>query len=578
MAADLACELNDPEVLALCVGAGRSASVPAGWLGLLVHADGRRELLAAEQSVRLARDDRLLLARASAIAIPVATSQTPASCGRPVCGRCTVLVRWLPRDDDLAALLRALPPAGRLTRAELSQLIEQAGATAAVAQFIREHPAAHLVHQDQAASLRNRLAERLAAALFRCGLELEGVADVSFVSEALAREEELQQQTATRLIEIESRAALEQAALTAARRRLEGLTEILNKLRAAAGEQNLRWRELLPALSPAERGRLLENLWRITPDQAVGWAIVVAAGQECIWLSPGDPDKPLHRVALPGDLGPLRCVRFCRLPTDQRPVLLVGAASGVWLLDAQTGQALRRYAVPDPGMPRTGFNAATIVGDRLLASHSQLGVWTWPLAQPDCAEPILRPTNGIPRAVRAITATGDGSAIFSADDRVLTWLPGQGLGQSEPAPGVIQCLAVADDVVYAGTADGELVCSPHQGGRWRCLYRVGAAFESVNPRRFMDLVELVIPAGPSGICGLYPEEGLLARLVETGVPVRRAWACDDLLVGLSELRDRLIVMTADQPLRSGREVNIARQTGRSIQDACIITRAPEESA
>ena len=63
----------------------------------------------------------------------------------------------------------------------------------------------------------------------------------------------------------------------------------------------------------------------------------------------------------------------------------------------------------------------------------------------------------------------------------------------------------------------------------------------------------------------------MARLMESTVPIRRVWASDDLLVALSENRDRLLVMTQDAPDRRGREIPIGRMLGRSIQDATIIT-------
>jgi hypothetical protein len=590
MGADLLSEMKNPELLALCTDATDargSLLIPPNWLALLLHPDGRQELLGAGQAVRLGRDDRVLLARESPVAIPLATADTPASCGHLVRASCTLLLRFVARQDDLAALHRALPAGNKLTRADLAQMIEQAGAAAALGRFIRQRPAASLVHEDHTSAVRELLAGQLAAVLFRCGAELQGLLDLSFVSESLAQQEELRRQTAARLVEIESRSALEQAALTATRRRLSGLSEILDKLRAAAGQHDLSWHELLPVLSPAERGRLLENLWRIMPSRTVAAAIVVAAGQECIWLAPAQPDTLLRRVALGEDLGPLRSIRLCRLPTDQRAVLLVGAATGVWMLDADSGQTLGQYTVPDAGIPRTGFNAATIAGDRLFASHSQLGLWSWPLTQGQPPEPILRPRQGLPRTIRAVTATPDGRIVFSADDCVKIWSPTSSattetrvgtLLESPPAPGPIQCLAIEGQVVYAGTAEGALVCSSLAGGPWRQLHQLSAPFESIQPRRFMDLLELVIPSGPAGICGLYAEEGLLARLVETSVPVRRAWACDDLVVGLSELRDRLIVMNTDQPLRCGRQVLLARQIGHSIQDACIVTQAVKETA
>ncbi len=38
------------------------------------------------------------------------------------------------------------------------------------------------------------------------------------------------------------------------------------------------------------------------------------------------------------------------------------------------------------------------------------------------------------------------------------------------------------------------------------------------------------------------------------------------------MRDRLIVMNANLPERTGREAKIAQMTGQSIQDACLVTR------
>jgi hypothetical protein len=69
---------------------------------------------------------------------------------------------------------------------------------------------------------------------------------------------------------------------------------------------------------------------------------------------------------------------------------------------------------------------------------------------------------------------------------------------------------------------------------------------------------------------------LVARLLTATTPIRRAWACDDTLVGLSENRDRLVVSNANLPERTGVDVPVARLLGRSIQDACIVTARAEE--
>ena len=102
------------------------------------------------------------------------------------------------------------------------------------------------------------------------------------------------------------------------------------------------------------------------------------------------------------------------------------------------------------------------------------------------------------------------------------------------------------------------------------VHRAQDAIESIHARRWNDLVELVIPADAQGVLGIYGDQGVATPLLECSTPIRRAWACDDVVVGLSDHRDSLIVMNANMPQRTGREVHVARMTGRSVQDACIV--------
>ena len=111
-------------------------------------------------------------------------------------------------------------------------------------------------------------------------------------------------------------------------------------------------------------------------------------------------------------------------------------------------------------------------------------------------------------------------------------------------------------------------------GDWLVVHRVLGPVESVVARRWDDLVELVIPAGRQGVQGVYAEEGVVSRLMDSAVAVRRVCACDDTLVALSEQRDRLLVLNADSPGRTALEVPVARMLGQSIQDACIVTAKP----
>ena len=576
--------LADPKIIALCIEGEAwprsllsSTLIPDTWMGLVEARDGRRRFVPAGEDPRPDSDDKLLLVRNRAVTVPLGIDDYPAACGNTVSGACEALVRWEARDDDLAALRRTLLSTPELTLDRLANAFTDAGGRAVLQKFIREAPAATLVRQDLRAALLAALREQLKRFLFDCGMVVERVAKLELTSASLTRRETLQREAAQRVEQIKAGEMVEQAGLAATRRRLDDLSEILEKLKgAAAGDEKTHWHELLPALSPTDRSRLLENLWRITPNRSVASAIVAVTGYDCLWINPADPDRIALRITLDASLGGLRSVGFA----PERRWLLVGAASGVWALDADKGDIVNKFEVPGVEPPRTGFNAATIASDRLYATHSQLGCWSWSLDDPADAKAILEPSGGVPQRIRAVVATDDGQVLFAADDCVQRYEPGSGeLSVLSSAGSVIQCLAVLEDKLFAGTVDGTLLRLDLQHPEsWWLVQQLSAAIESVKPRRWSDLVELVAPAGTRGISGIYDEQRVTTCLLESPTPIRRAWACDDVIVGLNELRDRLVLMNANLPERTGREVRIARMTGQSIQDACICTKAPHEAS
>ena len=144
------------------------------------------------------------------------------------------------------------------------------------------------------------------------------------------------------------------------------------------------------------------------------------------------------------------------------------------------------------------------------------------------------------------------------------------------ATDVIHCMTTLENKLFVGTGDGRLFSVDlNHPDDWWLVQQMPAAIESVQARRWTDLIELVVPAGPRGISGIYGEQHVVTDLLASATPIRRAWACDDLVVGLNQLRDRLVVMNANLPERTGRDVRIGRMTGQSVQDACIILRQKE---
>ena len=535
----------------------------------MITGDGRRRYVPAGENPRADRDDKLVLVRNQPITVALNAANTPAANGNPVDCACELLLRWQPREDDLAALERALL-GEPLTLERLTEVVINAGALVALRKYISEQPAEYLLQDDKREELLNAFREQLGKFTFETGMVFERIGKLVFVSDAYEWQAALQRETRQRVERIKAAEMIDKAALAATQRRLGDLGGILEQLKTAAGDEKTKWHELLPALSPGDRGKLLENLWRLTPDKKTAEALVVVSGNECLWLDPSEPERIILRTKIPGDMGGLRSITYCQ----ERNWLLVGAASGVWVLDAGHGEAVSRFEVPGIEPPRTGFNAAVVMGERLYATSSQLGCWSWNISDSSDAKPVLAPESGVPKRVRAVVATADGRVLFAADDCVQVYDPAsEQLSVLSSGTDVIYSLAVLEDKLFVGTADAKLFrVDMHHSDDWWLVYQANDAIETIEPRRWSDLVELVVPAGPRGINGIYDTEGVTTRLLEARTPIRRAWACDDVVMGLNHLRDRLIVMNANLPERTGREAKIAQMTGQTIQDACIVVR------
>jgi hypothetical protein len=573
---DVRSRLNAPEVVALAVAGCAwprallgETPIPDGWMGLVLKRDGRRWFKPSGDDPRPAADDTLVLVRNKPLTVPVEVRNARAADGHGVDAQVELLLRPTARDDELAAFHASLLGEGELRLDGLVAAVATAGAPRALCEFVAQRSAAAAVRDDARDALLVHLREALKGFLFAAGLELQRLGRVTIMSETLAREEQRQRDSALREKDIAARSTVEQAALAATQRRLEGLADVFAKLKAAApGDSSRRWHELLPALTPGERSRLLENLWRVTPDRATATAIVVVAGHECAWLEPTQPERVTRRVRLPEQLGGLRSVSY-DAPSGS---LLAGAATGVWRLNAASGEIVGQFTVPNAGTARTGFNRAVVCGARLLATHSQLGLWTWRVADAADARPVLQPQAGAPKTIRAATTTDNHDLLVAVDDCVRVYTPDlESFRDLEVGRGAILELALDGLRVFATTTDGLLVADRWDTpNAWEVLHRRSEPMESLSLRRWDDLVELVIPGGADGILSVFGDEGVTVRLLTARVPIRRAWACDDLLVGLSELRDRLVVLPGWAAGQTGVEVSVGRLLGELVQDVCIV--------
>ncbi len=543
-------------------------AIPEGWLGLQEFGDGRRVLLPPGEQPRVNDDDVLTLVRSRPLTVVVDVSAAAAD-GHGVDAQVELHVRVSANADELASFgRRLLVDAASLQEDDLRRVVVSGGAETGLRGLLGSQPAEHLVGRVERGVIETAMRKALQPLLFESGLVLERVARAAFSSDTLTRVRERSAATSERLEQIAARERIEAASAAAAARRLDDLGALLTKLReAASADDDIRWHALLPVLTPAERARLLENLWRLAPQTSSASSIVAVVGQELVWVAPEAPDELRQRRTLPDALGALRSVRCA--PDGE---LLVGAATGVWCIP-DGGEPIALRAATEK-QPRTGFNSAVRIGAHVFATHSQLGCWQWRTDDEDGGPQLVAACGDTVHSVRAATALDDGRLVFAVERCLHFYTPETNKSDVlSPASSTIYSLGATGRALYAGTGAGRLLrCDLHAPGFWTTVHQAVDPIESLAVRHWNDLVEVVIPTGEGGVCGVFGDEAAVTRLMPSSTRIRRVWASAGVIAALTAARDKLIVMTADQAGRTPREAPLARLTGRSIQDACVVSR------
>jgi hypothetical protein len=142
----------------------------------------------------------------------------------------------------------------------------------------------------------------------------------------------------------------------------------------------------------------------------------------------------------------------------------------------------------------------------------------------------------------------------------------------------ITSLSATKTHVLAGTADGMVLAWNRQdsSGDPDVLYGpTRRPVESINVLDSGGVARLFIADNSPGIHARVLRDTFSCQYLAGGQILRRAAAAPDLLVGTNEPRDRLICWKLHEPDRPAAIIPIARLTGHSIQDVCLI---PMEAA
>jgi len=469
---------------------------------------------------------------------------------------------------------RLLDRPGVLTSVQIADVF-RSRVTEVVRQNVELTTAAELVGGKAEAKVGAAISEALQPDLFASGLSLGRVVRVQIASSTYAAVRTEEQRAGILKRQADTDLELRKAALAARQLQVAGLESMLQKLmQLAQAQPGVTLRELIRTFDPAQRGELYAGLLSASQPTGRPQFAVVVAGHELFWFDPAEPREPVRRIAIDSALGALRSVRLQRL-TDG-PAILVGAARGVHWLNAN-GDVIRSY-VFEPSRPlRGGVNAAAIVGDRVLATHSEVGLISWPRGDATSATFALADVTRGASTVRDVRADIDGAAWFAVGPAVIAWKPGDAAPTAQRhLPGRVESLLVGDTLVAAGLDDGRVLT-------WPRVLADRSEARMIRPPTG-DGVHSLGLIHASGIDRLLVADGrpLLDLLVaddtyrveyQAPEPVRWGWAAPDIVVGASERRDRLFVWPTREPSAPAATIQVGRLCGHSIQDALLIPAA-----
>ena len=431
-----------------------------------------------------------------------------------------------------------------------------------------------LIEAGSSDAIATEIAEHLKKATFSAGLKLESPIDVRIDSSVYRQVLQSRAQAKRQAEEFAARDRIRAAAAVAQNRHAERLAKLLANLKTAADESpDVDVPELLRTFADSDRRELYAALVGAHSASAATRFIVVGSGGELLFFDPASIDAPLKRVPMPDRIGAVRSLQVFA-DCDGALRLLVGASTGLYEVSADGEGKVWTYPA-DPGAGvRGGVNSAALVGDRVFASHSELGLLSWTRRQTTPADCILADRTRDCSSVRCVQFF-DGNLFFSLDDVVcrlsvnhLETAPDEFLGSTA----AITAIRPTRDAVYAGNADGKVLLWDNENrtvpqilhaGRQRSVESIEISDTGGLPQLFFTDTSLAVFSQVIG-------DAFTCRYEAGGQTIRRAEVAADLIVGTNDVRDRIIVWKPGRPESPCSIVPVSPISGHSIQDVCLI--------
>ncbi len=568
----------------------RSLDLPPQWAALVRRKSGDHVVVREGEEVSGEGADEVLLVRTTPIDIELNEEGIVTRDQFQCHTRALLRLRLVVERGELLSFQRTILGSHRfVTAADVARYL-QPTLRGTVARLAGEHEAADLVDGKAARAASEALSDAAKGPCFAAGFTLDAAPRARFTSPTLRQVRKTQQEEARRIAEHQATRELEQAIERAQGDHLDHLALLLGRLKElAASSPDVALPDLIRTFSEQQRGEVYEALFASEPAAArTGW-VVVAAGEELLFFEGQSLAEPARRLRICGAAGAVRSIQTITGESGS-PVLLLGAATGVYRLPLDCAEPDVTLLVENAPRVRGGFNAATMVGHRVFASHSELGLCEWNVNQPGSPRFRFESMTRGASAVRGVQFF-EGDLYASIDDRIIRWRA----DSTEDTPAnvytgseaTITTLCRAPDCLFAGNSNGQVLS-----------WSKGRDTEPTRLHSGCGAGLASQPAGPTGrsveSLWLLPSHGV-QRLVFTdtspqvharvlgdnftcryeagGQTLRRVEVAPDMLIATNDLRDRLIVWTPGNPAKPIATIGIARLTGRSVQDVCLVPEA-----
>jgi hypothetical protein len=557
----------------------RSIDLPRGWSALATRKTGDHVVCRPGSAVMDQGLSEVLFARSAPLDVHFDERALLSADQQDCTAAVHLRVLTIPERSELACLRDAVLGSSRMLLLAGLMRFLQPYVREALEAHAHAHAAADLVERLERDALERELRAALDAVTFSAGLQVCELVSITFDSAGYRALQQAEIESGRVRQQQEAERQLHEARAAAQRQHLDHLSGLLTRLdELSRRSPAMRLGDLMRTFSESERSELYQALFAsASPQRWTRW-IVAAAGNELLYFDPANSQSPMRRISLDTQAGGLRSIQLVT-PADGAARLWVGAASGVHEVALEGTEPPTEYIAPHLGLVRGGFNSVALTADRVLASHSELGLWAWPRDGAGLPVALLEEQTRAARSVRDVQVL-DEQVLVAIDERVLMF-PAASSERSAPhvlsgSSAAITALTATPHAIFAGNSDGAvLTWERARGGEWtaapRMLYGpTRRPVESIACLEIGGVARLFFTDNSPAVHARVVGDTFTCDYQAGGQILRRASAAPDYLVAMVEARDRLICWALNQPEQPTAVLPISRLTGHSIQDACLV--------